>query len=93
MRLIGSCKTCKHWKPYLEEFPNTSQQYRKYLEDDTSIITGRPRILGGLCQSSRFTEEYKEEDYEPDRLVYPYTEGGYFWTGPEFGCTHWEEKK
>mgnify|MGYP001611991145 FL=1 len=41
---------------------------------------------GGICKSGKITEEIG--GYAPDRLVYPYDEGGYFWTGPDFGCVH-----
>jgi hypothetical protein len=45
---------------------------------------------GGQCQSENIVEDwYDDACYRPDMLVYPYSEGGYFWTGPEFGCVHW----
>ena len=47
------------------------------------------RALGGHCLN-----ETKLSDgcgkYLPDGLEYDYSEGGGFWTGPEFGCIHHE---
>jgi hypothetical protein len=31
-------------------------------------------------------------DLDRDSLCYPYTEGGVFYTGPDFGCVHHLEK-
>lgn len=42
---------------------------------------------GGICDSDMLTEDYGMP-YGPAMLVYPYNEGGEFWTGPEFGCVH-----
>lgn len=41
--------------------------------------------IGGFCQSPHISEEY---GYSPISLVYSYSEGGQFWTGPKFGCVN-----
>lgn len=76
---MNHCKTCKHWNTYKDEFP------RSLREDG--------HASGGICKSDKLTEEYSFRYYTNDRLVYPYSEGGYFWTGHNFGCVHHEEKK
>ena len=38
-----------------------------------------------MCTNTHLVEEYPRED---DNLVYAYHEGGWFWTGPRFGCVH-----
>ena len=43
---------------------------------------------GGECQSGNLLEDGGPENYRPNNLVYSYSEGGSFWTGPEFGCIH-----
>lgn len=49
----------------------------------------KERRKGGHCMNEKkITEDYGR--YGPDMLVYPYIEGGDFWTGPEFGCVHHE---
>lgn len=46
---------------------------------------------GGYCHNEdKITECY--ERWPQDALVYSYDEGGRFWTGPNFGCIHWEAK-
>ncbi len=45
---------------------------------------------GGYCQSEKITEDYTGK-HEADMLVYPYTENGSYWTGPEFGCVHHDQ--
>ncbi len=44
---------------------------------------------GGICGSNKLAED-RGQGYGHDMLVYPYNEGGEFWTGPEFGCVHHE---
>ena len=51
------------------------------------------RDPNGHCQND---ERLHENDYEhrgdtSDHLVYSYSESGWFWVGPEFGCVHFEE--
>ena len=47
------------------------------------------KIKGGICNNtSKITERWNGKEYQKDSLVYPYTESGDFWTGPEFGCVH-----
>lgn len=46
---------------------------------------------GGLCRSAKIGED-GDVRYDADALVYPYQEGGEIWTGPEFGCVHWQAK-
>lgn len=41
---------------------------------------------GGVCRNPKITEDYGQRT--DDMLVYPYNEGGWFWTGPDFGCVH-----
>ena len=47
-------------------------------------------MAGASCECPKLMENYGE--HAPDTLVYSYFEGGYFWTGPDFGCIHWEPK-
>lgn len=72
------CKTCKHWVPYLTEFPGGA--------------TNSPDVrAGGHCHNdAKLTEDYGQ-GHGADMLVYPYSEGGRFWTGPDFGCVQHED--
>ena len=47
---------------------------------------------GGICRSDKLQEANGPRSHPLDGLTYPYLEGGYFWTGPEFGCVHHTEK-
>lgn len=71
------CRTCKHWVPYLTEFPNLS-----FNETDVQN--------GGYCHNSAKLTEDHGQGHGADMLVYAYDESGRFWTGPEFGCVHHE---
>ena len=71
------CTTCKHWVPANEKYP------RNHWDED--------KQAGGLCESPKLTEDH-EFRHDADMLVYPYTEGGEFWTGPKFGCVNHEAK-
>jgi hypothetical protein len=44
---------------------------------------------GGICRSDKLTEDWGQRR-GADMLVYAYSEGGSFWTGPDFGCVHHE---
>ena len=67
------CKTCKHWTPYSIKYPND------YVSED--------KRSGGICGNEKLTE-YGGQGHGVDMLLYPYNEGGEFWTGPEFGCVN-----
>jgi len=43
------------------------------------------------CNNKKINDDYYND--EPDGLYYSYQEGGYFLTGPKFGCVHHEESK
>ena len=43
------------------------------------------------CTSEKLVEEQAEG--QDDCLVYDYSEGGSFYTGPNFGCIHHEKKE
>lgn len=73
---MPSCKTCKHWVRYSVKYPRSKEA------DD--------KMAGGICESEKFWEG-DWYGHPPDALVYPYDEGGEFWTGPEFGCVHFVE--
>ena len=70
------CKTCKHWTPYATKYPNGGAR-----EDERA---------GGICGSAKLVEDYGQ-GHGADMLVYPYSEGGEFWTGPDFGCVNHEQ--
>jgi hypothetical protein len=53
--------------------------------------THKDRQVGGICGNENLTEDYGV--HGDDMLVYPYTEGGEFWTGPKFGCVHFESRR
>ncbi len=72
---METCKTCKHWIPYSDKYPKGP----RWIEKE--------RGFGGLCQSEKLTED-GGQSYGADMLVYEYSEGGEFWTGPDFGCVH-----
>ena len=76
---MNRCRSCGKWEPYLTAFPN-----RIFAESEE-------KKAGGLCCSDKLVEDHSGL-HEKDMLVYPFTEGGHFWTGPDFGCVHWEPK-
>lgn len=46
---------------------------------------------GRYClNADKIMESYSREGRPVDALVYDYSEGGGFWTGPDFGCVHHE---
>jgi len=45
---------------------------------------------GRDCTCPKIREDEGNDSYEDDALVYSYPEGGYFWTGDNFGCIHHE---
>jgi hypothetical protein len=70
------CKTCKTCK----HWSPLSESYR-----DPEVAAG------GICRSSKLDED-QGQGHGADMLVYRYSEGGQFWTGPEFGCVHHEDR-
>ena len=46
-----------------------------------------------MCGSAKLVEEFWDDDEALDMLHYSYAEGGAFYTGPEFGCVHFEGGK
>lgn len=71
---MNTCKTCRHWKPYLDERDDSS------AKDDEKA--------GGFCHCEKLTEDHWQ-GHKSDMLIYPYQEGcKAFWTGPDFGCVH-----
>lgn len=73
---MNHCKTCQFWVKCRAPRPGE--------------LNVRWQI-GGTCTKDKLTEEYGDESYVEDALVYSYQEDGHFWTGPEFGCVHHEE--
>lgn len=69
---MNHCKTCKYWSPARKKYPLLP------ASDDVGA--------GGFCQSQKLAEDIGQHD--ADMLVYSYSEGGDFWTGPDFGCVH-----
>jgi hypothetical protein len=47
---------------------------------------------GGYCHSDCIGEDESPDCYTEYSLVYPFMEGGKFWTGPKFGCVNWSKK-
>jgi hypothetical protein len=72
------CKNCKFWTPYNTKYPNGSGH--------------RGQASGGICHSPKITEDYGSQ-YMPDMLVYTYSEGGKFWTGSDFGCINYADRR
>lgn len=72
---MDHCKTCKDWKPCATDnlFANLN------IKED--------KRAGGTCKSDKLTEDWGQ-GHDADMLVYTYSEGGSFWTGPDFGCVH-----
>ena len=70
---MNHCKTCKHWTRVQEKYPGA------FKSPDVNA--------GGICGSQKVVADYSGT-HEADILVYPYPEGGEFWTGPDFGCVH-----
>ena len=60
----------------------------QHWNTDTRIRNIHNGVLFGSCESENLTEDIGNSSYQPQNLVYPYNEGGYFLTGPEFGCIH-----
>ena len=61
----------------------------RYWEHESDAPPLRIRIreqAGGTCRCAKLTED--KGRYGADMLVYAYNEGGWFWTGPNFGCVH-----
>ena len=51
---------------------------------------GNDKKAGGICSSDKIVEDYGQ-GHGADMMVYPYAEGGEFWTGPDFGCVHHQQ--
>jgi hypothetical protein len=68
------CKTCKYWGT-----------------GDRSTEPPRGPANLKYCNSEKLDENgyQKASDITDDMLLYDYTEGGGFGTGPDFGCVHW----
>jgi hypothetical protein len=47
-------------------------------------------VVGTYCECPKIREDWGGECGD-DELVYDYSEGGGFQTGPNFGCVHHEE--
>lgn len=55
------------------------------------LPTDNVRNTGGMCRSENIRENWSFDYYQPANMVYDYSEGGGFWTGPDFGCVHHSE--
>ncbi len=76
---MNICKSCKHWESHENNKP-----YRAALAN-----------LGD-CSCPKFVSGYYPNT-EPvpvglDGILVEEDEGWCFYTGPEFGCIHWETK-
>jgi hypothetical protein len=81
---MSTCKTCTHWSAPVD----------RVLRDGY-----------GECNADVFREDgrswYNRDDdglittpkTETDRVCYSYDEGGWFQTGPDFGCVHHKAKE
>lgn len=72
------CATCRFWMRY---------GYDTYAPD---TLASAQQKAGGICTSHKLLESYADGAYAEDTMTYPYNEGGMFWTGPQFGCVHWQ---
>ena len=81
-RFMELCKTCIFWKPFSDAYPSEAKEFSSHKQR-----------AGGICQSKKWVEKDYGDVYEADMMVYPYAEGGHFWTGAEFGCVHHEKRK
>ena len=75
---MNKCKTCEWHK------------VPKNPTDDNESTNGGDCCCPKIYEVSE--EPGREEGYSKDHFVYSYSEGGWFWTGFEFGCIHHEEK-
>ena len=64
---------------------NTCRNCTFWNNDDTYNCRGN--LL--QCTNEKLREGI--EDAKLDELCYAYYEGGGFYTGPDFGCVHWEK--
>lgn len=75
------CSTCVHW------FRGNWSNLRG-LGLDENPRCNSPKI----AELARGEEDYQAQKDQDDMLVYSYYEGGTFFTGPNFGCVHHEER-
>ncbi len=69
---------------------NTCKSCKHWDKSQTRGLYTKPdEAAGATCVSPKLMENW-DEKFEPDTLVYSYTEGGSFWVGPDFGCVHHE---
>jgi len=68
---------------------NTCKTCEHWKEDELKWFT--PRLGHGTCQSDKIAENEGQKQTQ-DMLIYSYSEGGYFETGPDFGCVHHRQK-
>ena len=73
---LPRCSTCAYWMTWAQRYPHRQRPTHE---------------RGGYCLSRKIVEA-GEEVQADDMLVYSYSEGGDFWTGPDFGCVHHANK-
>jgi len=56
------------------------------------IPSGRKEDALMVCGCPKLTEPGFCDSELTDQLIYSYDEGGYFETGPDFGCVHHSDK-
>lgn len=81
---MNRCKTCKWW-------------LRSYALNGFEGFYDDFHPHGAFCNHAKWVEgdnfgKNKENAYADDSMTYPSHEGLWFWTGPDFGCVHHEER-
>ena len=59
--------------------------------NDTIAPYGRREYLTRKCENEKFQQGLYLGKEKVDELYYVYDEGGWFFTGPKFGCIHHED--
>ncbi len=74
MANIDRCSTCKHW--------DAGNEIAKFCSEGRQFRFGR-------CLSDKLIDDDGDHS-SADVLMYPFSEGGDFYPGQDFGCVHHE---
>ena len=88
---MNTCKTCVHWGVD----PDSELAENRELRDGYRECYADVFRESGQWYHREYTAhgcEYTDKT-ETDRVCYSYDEGGWFQTGPDFGCVHHKAKE
>lgn len=89
MKEIGMCKDCKWWDGDVDCIPDGTIEHFKRCRNRHFVYWGSPIDPENPAQLNDCLYSGTVDEFDG----YTTQSSGEVITGPDFGCTHWEEKE